>query len=104
MHPRPKHLRGPVISIMDNTQLGRTASASGSKSLSEGRLAGIGAWATLLTPATYPTRVIINDEVTAVSRPYTSLLRYNGLNCDYLMKFNDRANMNSEFDGGSLNP
>jgi hypothetical protein len=49
-----------------------------------------------------PTRATTDNEDTKGSRPYTSLLRYNGLNYNYLIKFNDRANMNSEFDGGPL--
>jgi hypothetical protein len=90
---------------MDTTQLGGTASSSGSKPLSKDQLAGVGAWTTgvqISASADCPTRTTTDDAGTAASRPYTSLLRCNGLNSNYLMKLNDRANMNLEFDGGPL--
>jgi hypothetical protein len=76
---------------MDTAPLGGTASASGSNPLSKDQLAGVGAWTTetqMSASADCPTSATTNNEDTKGSRPYTSLLRYNGLNYNYLIKFN----------------
>jgi hypothetical protein len=76
---------------MDTTQLGEAASASGSKPLSKDGLAGVGGWTTgaqMPVSADCSTRATIDEDTTA-PRPYTSLLRYNGPNYNYLMKLDN---------------
>jgi len=94
-HRRPKQLRPSGIDNMDNTQSGDTASASGFKSFLDDLLAGIGAWITTaqVTASDHPTWATLDDDDTLASRPYTSLLQYNGMVSRYLTS-KDRAKKN----------